>query len=460
MRPLVRLLTILLLSTLASRAGAQVRAPQTVTLAEVLKRARENPPAIQGALATLRRIQAQESYARGAYIPRFTIEGGTGINYTDQPYLPVSTQRQIRQQGITAEQRRASGIPPDRIDATSQTSFGRATLDLPLVDVGRRFAVKSAHAASEAQQSAYGAAQRQAAQSAAELYLRGVSALALLDDARLTLERRSSQHGAIAELVKAGLRPSVDATRAEIEVLAARYTLETREIDVQSTGAALSAAMGSDPNQPLLPAGFDDASLPPPLEPLAASVRAIERREEVKQLEAALASRRADHQAAIGARLPTLGLMGQGNLSYNAIYQGEGFEGSTINGSGSAYLRWAALDPSIWRRANVTRGATEEAQRELEALLLSVRAEVVEAAYRVKRTRAVLEQATQILAAAEAARSAQNGRYKAGVASLLDLLDAEEIEQNARRQRIEAARDQRIARVTLLALCGSIDTLR
>jgi len=199
--------------------------------------------------------------------------------------------------------------------------------------------------------------------------------------------------------------------------------------------------------------------LPAPLEPLPASVQAIERRPEVKQLEASLEARKFDHRAAIGARLPTAGLLGNANLSYSSIYHGDGYEGRFLSANGSVYVRWAALDPAIWRRASVTHGAIDEAQRQLETLLLSVRAEVVDAAYLVKRAHALVEQATQILAAAEAARTAQNERYQAGVASLLDLLDAEGIEQNARRQRIEAERDHRIARLRLLALCGTLDDL-
>ncbi|MDB4989359.1 MAG: transporter, partial [Myxococcaceae bacterium] len=250
-----------------------------------------------------------------------------------------------------------------------------------------------------------------------------------------------------------------DATRANIEVVAARFALETREIEVAAAGAALAATVGRDPTQPLRPAEFDDSVLPPVLDPLQASIVAIEHRPELRQYEANLAAKKADHQAAIMARLPTLGVSGTGNLSRNDIFKGDGYQGRSVTGIGSAYMRWAALDPAIWRRASVTRGAIEEAQRLLETQLLSVRAEVVAAAYTVKRTRALLEQSTQILAGAEAARTAQNERYRAGVASLLDLLDAEGVEQNARRQRIEAARDHRVARITLLGLCGVIDTL-
>jgi outer membrane protein len=449
-------LTILLsLSTLPFSAHAQ-SATRSVTLSEVIRAARENPPAIQLALATLQRVQAQEQYARGAYIPRFVIEGGSGISYNHVPYLPLSTRERLKM--LSAAQREELGLP-DTVESTAQNTYGRATLDYPLLDLSRHHAVKSAKLNTTAQRSGYGAAQRSATQDASELYLRGVAALALVEDAELTLARRSSQLGAIRELVKAGLRPSVDATRAEIEQTAARFALETRQIEVSAAGAALAAAIGADPTRPVAPAGFDDRQLPAALEPLPASVLAIARRPEIAQLEATLAARRAEHRAAIGARLPTAGVIGQGNVSFVNIYEGDGLPGRSLAGSASLYMRWSALDPAVWRRANVTRSNVEEAQRQLERALLAVRAEVVDAAYQVQRTRALLEQASQVLAGAEAARTAQNERYRAGVASLLDLLDAEGLEQNARRARIEAARDQRVARVRLLAACGEIDTL-
>ncbi|MDB4975694.1 MAG: efflux pump, family, outer membrane protein [Myxococcaceae bacterium] len=472
-RPRVRfeaLLILLSCAVLPVFARAQSGDGRTVTLVEVLQRARENPPAILAALATLQRIQAQEQYARGAYIPRFNVEAGTGVSYNNSPFAPLKYTRDYKAAQVARQRALDMGTPesmlppqaaslPARVDSTSQNSYGRATLDIPVVDLGRRYAVKSASLASSAQREAYSEAQRAAEQAAAELYMRAVAAISLVEDARLTEERRTAQYNAINGLVRAGLRPSVDAVRANIEVIAARFALETREIEVAAAGAALAATIGADPTQPLRPAEFDDSILPAPLDPLQASILAIEHRPELRQLEANLSAKKADHQAAIAARLPTLGVSGTGNVSFNDILKGDGYQGYSLTGIGAAYMRWAALDPAIWRRANVTRGAIDEAQRQLETQLLAVRAEVVAAAYTVKRARALLEQSTQILAGAEAARTAQNERYRAGVASLLDLLDAEGVEQNARRQRIEAARDHRMARVTLLGLCGVLDQL-
>jgi outer membrane protein TolC len=441
-------------------ARAQSSEARTLSLSEVMARARANPPAILAAFATLARVQAQEAHARGAYLPSLSFEAGAGVQYDNRNLTPskeISLPPNLPPE--LAEQYRQSARIP-RYEATSFNKYANARIDYALIDLWRRHSVDAAAKSARAQQSGLRESQRVAVSAAVELYVRSLAATELSADARVSEERRGQQLTAISGLTKAGLRPSVDQKRAEIEALAARYGRETREIEEQAAFAALAVSVGLDPNQPVRPASFSDEALPAPLAPLQASALASERRPEIRQLDAVLQARRAEHRAAIGARLPTLGVLGSGSVSHADIMNGTGIQGLSAGGSGHLYLRWAAVDPAVWRRAKVTAAAADEAQRQLEAALLEVRAQVVEAAYHVQRTRALLEQTTQILAAAQVTRVAQNERYRAGAASLLELLDAEAIEQNARRQRIEAERDHRVARLQLLATCGVLDELK
>lgn len=437
----------LLFLVFSSSGSAQSSTLRTVGFGEVLARAREAPPTVLVAMAALARAEAEAGYARGGYIPRLTLEAGAGVTYDNHAALPNNL-----------PPAQTAGIP-GRIDSTAQSNYGRVTVDYALLDLARRGAVLVAQKSVTVRTHARDASIRLAQQAAAHLYLRSVAAVELVADARLTLERRAQQQEAIRGLVRAGLRPSVDATRAEIEALAARYALETREIEREASFAALASALAIDPTRPVQPAPFDDGVLPAPLGPARASEQALAQRPEVQESLAARVLRSAEHRAALGARLPTLGVLGSGNANYAEIWSGTGIEGSSYYANGAVYLRWSALDPTVWRRGHVTRAAIVEAERALDATVLAVRTEVVEAAYEVQRTRALLSQATQVLAATQAARTAQNERYRAGVASLLELLDAEAIEQNARRQRIEAERDHRIARTRLLASCGALGAL-
>lgn len=456
--------SVVLLCSLATPSpGSSQEDTPSITFEQLLRRARENPPDVLTALAQLQRAKATERYVRGRYLPSLTVQANTGLDHYDRPAFTHDTRESLQRQRALANAQLPPGMQlpplPQRADATLANSSIQANLDFTLLDRGRRFSVRAADADVLSQQSAVGEVERAAMAGAAEIFLGAVAADVFVEDAKLTLERRTSQYDAIAGLVKAGLRPSVDAQRAQIEVLQARYSLDTREIERRAAHAALATSVGIDPNRPLRPASFADSVLPAPLAPLEASLRAIEQRPRLKQLEASVQARRAEHVAAVGARLPTLGLSSSGSMSYGGILEGDGYEGAQYSGNAYLYLRWAALDPEVWRRAEVTRSATLEAQRQLEAALLDVRAEAVSAAYEVQRAQANFDRASAVLAAAQTARTAQNERYRAGVASLLDLLDAEEVEQNARRSRIESELDLRVARVRALAAIGTIDQL-
>ena len=149
-----------------------------------------------------------------------------------------------------------------------------------------------------------------------------------------------------------------------------------------------------------------------------------------------------------------LGAQLSGTLAHNEVLSGVGIDGPTYLASGGLVLRWNGLDASVWRQAKVADASLAEAEATLVSSTLTVRAEAVAAAYAVEQQRAALEQAQQLLTAATVMREAQRERYRAGVASLLELMDAETIEQAARVRRIEASRDYDLARMRLLSACG------
>ncbi|HEX6240468.1 MAG TPA: TolC family protein, partial [Polyangiales bacterium] len=300
---------------------------------------------------------------------------------------------------------------------------------------------------------------RVALTAAVELYLRSLSASALVEDASLNLTRRTRQQESIAELAQAGVRPPVDATRASVETLAARYVLEMRRVDEQASHAALAAAIGQSPERGLRPEPLNHDPFVGPTTIDEASRLARSERPELLRLREQIEAQQASYRAAWASRLPTLGLYAGGQATYYNVIVGDGIDGDQYNARGGLYMRWGGADAQVLRQRYVAQSRIQEAQRELEGTELSIRAEVVDAAYAVRRANAQLEQATQILEAARATRTAQQERYGAGTASLLELLDAEALEQGARRTRIEAQRDFDLARARLLAVCGTLGKL-
>ncbi len=417
---------------LSATALAQEPLPaEAVTLKDVIARAERDAYGVLLAKATLDRFDALEDQAIAAYFPKLVAQAQAGLAYDNRLVLPDAP----------------------RIDSKSFNAQGSLNLDWTLIDFARGAAHDAARARTRAARHARKNAVRQALLAAVELFFRAAAASALVEDAALTVERRTSQHDAAADLVKAGTRSPLDAQRARIEMISAEYTLKARRADRLAAFSALAVAMGLPPTRLVQPAPSEN-TFAGPVSPRRAEQLAYQNRPEVQQLRAGVLSRRKEHSSAIGQRLPTAGVSATGSLSYVSVIDGEGIDGHQYGGNAIGYVRWSLIDPVIWMQGSVTEAGVLEAQRQLKLVAQSVMAEAVEASFLRERAKTELDRAQAVLAAARVTREAQNGRYRAGLASMLELLDAENLEQVARQQRIQAERDYRIASARLWAACG------
>jgi outer membrane protein TolC len=421
------------------RVHAQDEATRTVTLAEVLRHAHTRAPEVRAALAALDRLEGERALAQAAYLPRVVTEVTSGAAYSNRRVVP--------------------GVP--RVVSTSLQTRASAGVEWVALDVSRGHEVEQAEAARRAQQASAESTRLDAVYSAAALYFRAGAAAQLVADARTTLARRSEQRQIIAGLADAGLRPRVDAQRAELELIQAQQSLQWQLIGERAAAAALATALGQDPTFHVRAAGEAEDAWVTPADPAEVIRLALDHRPELRQYRQLLDAAHAAHRAALAARWPTLGVTASSAFTYLSPLADDQFaiEGSQYDLYAGLSLRWSALDASVWRRADVTASAVAEARSRLEALVLSIKAEAADAAHGVQAARAQSELTAQLIAAAQVTRTVQEQRYRGGQASLLELLDAEELEQRARRQRIEADRDLQLARVTLLAACGLTERL-
>jgi outer membrane protein len=409
-----------------------------VSLRDVLRAARNDVAAVRLAEATRERLESQRSLVLGSYLPVLSAQASGGWSYDNRLVLP--------------------DLP--RIDSKSLSAQGSASLDWAIVDPARSARVHAATEALHAGEQASESAKQKAELTAVELYVDAIAATALVEDARLTLSRRSSQYEAISGLVHAGVRQPVDAQRAEIEVVNARFTLAIRERDEIAAFSLLSSAMGRNPSGRVRPDGLVHSLFDVRWSPDLAAALARANRAEVKRDGMLAESSKAAHGAAVLARLPVLGVSGNGNISYLDVITGQGIDGYQYGGSAFGYVKWTGLDPATWLQGPVTEAMATESSRQLDSTLQTVATEAVQAAYTLQSMRIARERADAILRIAEATRETQGGRYRTGVGSLLELLDAEGVEQQARQRRIEAARDADLAGARLLAACGLLGRLR
>lgn len=418
----------------AGAVRAQDTSIPTVALVDVLRFARRDPPAVKQAFAALARAQAERSAAKGAWLPSLSVEGMLGYTLNDELVYP--------------------GAP--RIAWRSFDARGTAALEWSVLDLARGATISARGAEVKSQRLSSLAAQRTAAALAAELYVRAGATTELIEDARLSLERRTRQHEAISQLVSSGNRSPVDAERAKVEMLSAKYVLAMRESDERAAFSALAVAIGRPANRPVRPA-TQNASFPAVAAAVSAEQAlklALQNREELQAAAWAVAALRDDYSAALLERFPTLGLSGNTLALHSQVTSGEGIDGSQYTATGGAFLRWRGLDPAVLFKASVAEAAAREAERERELTKQSIGADAVAAFHALTRAKLERERSIEVLRAAQSTREAQLDRYRVGVGSLLELLDAENLEQTARQGRIEAERDEAIAAARLLATCG------
>jgi len=422
------------------RARAQteiVPALPDIDLREALRSAQAHAPAVAAAEAAHALAVAEQGPAEAGYFPALRMSGSGGYTFDNRLVYP--------------------GVP--RIDSKSLTTQANVSLEWAAIDFSRGSRADAAEAAARAQGFTTGAARHDALLLAAQRYVQAAAATALVKDAGLTLARRNEQEQAIAGLVQAGTRSPLDLDRAKIETLSARYALAGSQRDELAACAALAAAIGRSATRPVCARRGDLGAFEPALSLDGALSAAGSTRPELQARAALVSARREAYDAAIAARLPTVVLAGMAEVSYLDVRTGQGIDGHQYGGSALVYLRWSGFDPVIWTQAGPADAAVALAQREWEAERHVVASEAVAASHAVARAKIELERAVAVMHASESAREAQNGRYRAGLASMLELLDAENLAQQARRASIEAERDHQLAGARLLWASGRLAAL-
>lgn len=311
------------------------------------------------------------------------------------------------------------------------------------------------------------------------------SARALLDAANAT--RSSTVQGLMsaalqgyfaAQAAQAAVVASVEAERAAAEgaqaaearyrigvatpadQLQARTALSQATLNrVRAEGAARTAvgvllnAMGFDAQSPV--------SLPPANEPGDVSVdlqevdrlvgEARRRRPDLAAAEAQWRAARAGIEVAAAAGRPTL------SLSATPAWQkvaGVGSEGGTLGLTLNIPLFYG-FDTHYRTRSAEALAEAREAQR--DKLSSQIALDVWRAYQTVQTSVQALQASRDLVDSATASERVALGRYKAGVGTILDLLNAQSALASARAQRIQTVFDWQVARTALAQAMGTLD---
>jgi outer membrane protein len=401
----------------------QAARPLHLTLAEATALALRQQPTIRSARQSQLAAEARVPQAAAAYYPRADVIGAATRTQT----FSTTLNRSVRGNNLDLELQARQLV----------FDFGKTAALVDQARAGARIAADELTRVREVvvqnvRQAYFGVLQAQRLVAVADANL-----------ARSELNLRSAQG-----FYDVGTKPKSDVTKAEVEVANARVLMISARNNVRLAQTTLANALGLEATAPIQ---IDDILTYEPLALDAAQLltEALANRPELRQAQARVDSARAQLAGARAEYLPDLSLVG--------VYGGAGEDQLRETWSIGAQLSWNLFQGfATQNRVREAQALVETARADADSLELQVRLEVeqayitvVEAAERIGATQKAIESAQENLRLAQ-------GRYDAGVGTILDLTDAQLALSNAEADHVRALTDYRVGLATLDRVVGRL----
>jgi outer membrane protein TolC len=325
----------------------------------------------------------------------------------------------------------------------------RVALTQPIVDISALHESKEGAAQLEAERHGYDDARRVVVLVVTNLYLQAVAAESRVAAARAQLETAESLYTLAVDQNRAGIVPRLDVLRADVERKAAAQRRIAAQNEAARARSMLGRAIGFPPGQAFTLADAMSYAKVAPLDADAVRARAFELRPDVLRAEARVAAAQSAARAASSERLPSLSVDG----NYGWIGSSAATAEKTFAVAATVHVPLFAAGKT---EARVRESTAELRQRQAE--LQDVRAGVsyeIESALRDVTAAAeqveVAESATAV--AAEALTQAQD-RFRAGVATNIEVIQAQEASVAAHEAYIAALYAHNIAKAVLARAIG------
>jgi outer membrane protein TolC len=403
-----------------ARADAQTAAASTMTLDQAVETALARHPRIRSGQADERASEARVDEARTTQLPALGVSaqinrstGNTppGAWFSTTGFPPIA------------------GAPRGKsLDGGTWQTGASAWASWDVLAFQRQAAAIDVALAGRSETSAASQADRiEVAYEAADAFIEVVEAQETVRAAKTSVERAQILVTMTQPLVDQNLRPGADAARAQAELAAARTVLARVQQSLEVRRARLAEVMGDaslhvDAEPGSLTGPVSDRTprpqAPSPTHPdLVRSDAQVER---AKRQESAVEVEylpRLDLVAAMWVR-------GSGYLQSPA----DGLVPDIPNWAAGGVLTWSILDiPTIHARARAASAATEAAAARRDETYLAVRAQLSSTTAALDGARAVAGQTPATLAAARTAEQQIVARYRAGLAPVVDVADAERV---------------------------------
>lgn len=408
-----------------------------LSLADVVDRALCNNPQTREAWANARYQAAQVGAAQSAYLPTIG--------------LTLSESRN-RTQG-------ASASSVDGADVRDRESSASLSLNYLLFDFGGRAAAReNARQLLDAANATRNAVSQSVFLAAVQAYFQWNATQETLLAARASEQASLESLKAATARYQAGRATPADRLQAQTAASQATLSRIRAEGDVNSARGVLSNVIGLPADQPveILPPqeiGLDARSETEFVRRIAELVDEARRnRPDLAAVEAQVNAARAGIDAARSNGLPALSLYATGGDTHHSVSSpvrnsviGLSLNIPLFSGFGNTYQIRSAeaqLDAKLAQRDKLALQVSLDVWRAYQAMLTEIQA--------VRAAGDLLESATQ-------SEKVAQGRYRAGVGGILDLLNAQSALAAARQQHIQELYNWRLARVTLAQAMGRLD---
>lgn len=238
-----------------------------------------------------------------------------------------------------------------------------------------------------------------------------------------------------------------DVVTAQTNVAAASQSVAQARQTALSSRISLALAMGIDPRTPLSPSNTEEADVTEGLDPLVN--RALTQRPEIAQAKEAVRAAQFGVSAAKSVNAPSLGL----NLSYGS--KGPDDPTTTQTASYGVTLTWNFYDSGVTAARVQQAGAdVVSAQGNLTLTTQTVVSDVAQAYASLHASTQRLDIARSQVANAQERMRLAEGRFRGGVATFLEVSDAQAALVSAQASEVNAAIAVQLARATLRRATG------
>lgn len=400
-------------------AAAAAAPPAGLTLPQAIRFAIEHHPSLRTRAAVQAQSAARTGTLRAGYLPQ--VEVGIQLNRATGNVLPGSL---FAMRGVPA----VSGPPlPAQLDGGAFGSLASLSASWDVAGLVQRMAqVDAALLVEQQTHAATEVARLEVAYAAADSFLQ----LAALEAAVRAGHANVARARIFATLVdarqKSELRPGADLSRARAELALAETQLVRTEQAEALGRVQLAQALGAAGS----PVGTLSIQLETPVPPTDSPSQTTAH-PALREADAALAAARADTHAVALQYLPrvevaaALWMRGSGLQAAN---NGYGLLPDTPNWAAGLVVSWPALELfSVLARVRAARAQTALQESQREELAQVLQSQIDAARTTLDATTKVAQNTPIMLAAARATEQQAQARYRAGLATVLDVADAQRL---------------------------------